>query len=112
MLSAKNRLKKNYQFGYIYKKGRAVPAKSLILTFVPVRGGGIKIGFSVGNKTGKAVVRNLMRRRLRECARKLLPRIRPGHHCVVSARPGIVNEGFDGIYRDMEYAFLKAGILN
>ena len=110
MLPAKNRLKKNYQFGYIYKKGKAVPARNLTLVFTPARGG-VKIGFSVGNKIGKAVVRNSVRRRMRECARALLPRIKPGHHCVVSARPCIAEESFVSIGRDMEYVFRKAGLL-
>ena len=111
MLPAKHRLKKNYQFGYIYKKGKAVPAKNLTLVFTTVRGNAVKVGFSVGNKVGKAVDRNLARRRLRECARALLPRIKPGHHCVVSARQGITEAAFAEISRDMEYVFRKAGLL-
>ncbi|MDR1093732.1 MAG: ribonuclease P protein component [Clostridiales bacterium] len=112
MLPAKHRLKKNYQFGYIYKKGKPVPARNLTLIFTAIRGSGLRIGFSVSNKVGKAVVRNLIRRRLRECARALLPRVRPGHHCVVSVRPGITEESFREIARDLEYVFRKAGLLD
>ena len=111
MLPAKHRLKKNYQFSYIYKKGKPVHARNLTLIFTPVRGSGIKIGFSVANKIGKANVRNLVRRRMRECTRPLISRIKPGCHCVLSARPGIVAESFSEISRDLEYVFSKAGIL-
>jgi ribonuclease P protein component len=111
MLPAKHRLKKNYQFGYIYKKGKSVSARNLSLIFTPIRGNGLRLGFSVSNKVGGAVVRNLVRRRMRECARALLPRLKPGHHCVVSARPGLAVEGFDEIARDLEYVFNKAGLL-
>ena len=111
MLSARNRLKKNYQFGYIYRKGKAASARNLTLLFTPVRGNGVKVGFSVSNKVGKAIVRNKVRRRLRECTRALLSRVKPGCQCVINARPGIVEESFEEVRRDVEYVFRKAGLL-
>lgn len=45
-----------------------------------------RCGFSVGKKVGKAVVRNRVKRRLREIAR--LSSIKPGWDIVLIARPG------------------------
>ncbi len=48
----------------------------------------IKVGFSVGKKVGGSVVRNKVRRRLKEAFRHLLPGVTTGYSYVVVARTG------------------------
>jgi ribonuclease P protein component len=43
---------------------------------------------------GKAVVRNRVRRRLREIVRRQMPNVEPGWDLVVSARPAAVTATF------------------
>ena len=67
------RLKKNYQYQYVYKNG--VSASDKYFTVIAAKsGGGPRFGFSVSKKYGKAVARNRLRRRLKECCRLLASR--------------------------------------
>lgn len=67
MIKNENRLKKNKHFKFIYKHGETKTHKFLSLTFVKTKISPFKVGFSVSKKVGKSVVRNKVKRRLREC---------------------------------------------
>ncbi len=66
----------------------------------------IRVGFTASRKTGNAVTRNRARRRLREAARALLPRLgQPGWDYVLVARPGAtVSRPFALLLADLESA--------
>ena len=49
-----------------------------------------RFGLSTGRKLGGAVVRNRVRRRLREALRAMAPSFRPGWDVLIIARPAIV----------------------
>ena len=66
------------------------------------KGGEIRVGFTVTVKLGHAVVRNRVRRRLREIYRLHLSELRPGTDLVVVARGRSVNAA----YRELERDFL------
>jgi ribonuclease P protein component len=46
-----------------------------------------RVGIVVGRRVGKATVRNRVKRRIREAARMLHPRLQPGNDVVFIARP-------------------------
>ena len=64
------RLRKNYQFNYVYNHGKAFSDKNLVVVFCQNKNNKPKIGFSISKKFGKAVKRNKMRRRLKEIVNK------------------------------------------
>ncbi len=49
-----------------------------------------RFGLSTGRKLGGAVIRNRVRRRLREVLRAMAPAFQPGWDVLIIARPGIV----------------------
>ena len=67
MIKRENRLKKNKHFNYIYKNGTSIKLGVLSLVYTKTKFKPFKVGFSVNNKIGKAVVRNKVKRRLKEC---------------------------------------------
>ncbi len=79
------RLRKNKQFQYVYRRGKSSASRELVL--LHARNPRLQVGFSVSRKVGKSVVRNRIKRKLREQFRLLLPRLKPGFYVVV-AREG------------------------
>lgn len=67
-----------------------------------------RVGYTVTKKMGGAVVRNRIKRRLREAARQVLPsQALPGHDYVFIARAGALSCDFSALARDMAFAFSK-----
>ena len=52
MLSKQYRLKKKYQFNYVYRVGKTVSSKSIVLYYSPSRNKNVKVGISVSKKIG------------------------------------------------------------
>ncbi|MGQ3676177.1 ribonuclease P protein component [Xanthobacter sp. TB0139] len=70
--------------------------------------GALRVGFTVTKKIGNAVVRNRIRRRLREAARQVLPQAgKDGHDYVLIARHQALTMSFEGLVRDIERAVRK-----
>lgn len=68
----------------------------------------VRIGFTVTKKMGGAVIRNRIKRRLREAARPQLTKYgKAGHDYVIIARHKALNCNFSELTRDMEFAFSK-----
>ena len=109
MLAKRYRLHKNFQYAYVYKKGTSVPARNLALVYVKASGG-IRVGFSVSNKVGKAVVRNKVKRRLRASVKRLLPQMKRGYNYVFTARPAIATDLYADIHNTIVYLLKKAGL--
>ena len=104
-------LKKNSDFRRLYKRGRSVASKDLVLYVRRGRRGLNRIGITVTTKLGGAVQRNRVRRRIREIYRLNEFRLNAGLDIVVVAR---VRSRY-ATYAELEKAFLecasKLGIL-
>jgi len=97
-------LKKNYEFHRLYSKGRSAATPYLVVYVRKTKRQHNRIGFTVSTKLGKAVVRNRVRRRLREIYRLNEERILPGSELVVVARVRAVCAS----YQQLENAFVSA----
>ncbi len=72
----------------------------------------MRIGYTVTKKIGSAVIRNRIRRRLREIARRALPVSgEAGFDYVVIARPAAATRSFPLLLDDMERALLRLAAL-
>mgnify|MGYP001561191204 CR=1 FL=1 len=64
------RLKKAQDFSLVYRLGSSWANDLLVLKALPIGTDGVsRFGFTVGKRTGNAVVRNTIKRRLREAVR-------------------------------------------
>ena len=102
------RLGKSRNYRYVYRKGKSVPSKNLVLIYLRARE--LKIGFSVSSKVGNAVARNRVRRCLREDARLLRPRLKKGKYIFV-ARSGAALCPHETLAREMYHALKRAQLL-
>ena len=110
MLSKQFRLKKKYQFNYVYRVGKSVGGKLMVLYYCPSKNVNIKVGISVSKKLGHAVVRNRTKRRIREAIYPHLTKLKPNFNVVVIAKNAIVNASFDAIKSELNYLLKKAQI--
>jgi ribonuclease P protein component len=67
------------------------------------------VGFVVGRKVGHAVVRNSVRRRLREQARTRLSSLPPGTLLLVRALPGAAGASSAALGKALDGALRKLG---
>lgn len=81
------RLRNNADFQRVRAAKRSWTHPLLVLYAAPNDGPATRLGISVGKRVGGAVVRNLVRRRVREAVRLRHPSLRPGHDLVFIARP-------------------------
>ncbi len=70
-----------------------------------------RFGFSTGRKLGGAVVRNRVRRRLREALRVMAPSFQPGWDVLIIARPGIVDADHDALVGALRRVLRRGGVL-
>lgn len=62
-------LKKNYEFRRLYNKGKSAVTPYMVVYSMKTGRKNRRVGYTVSTKLGKAVVRNRIRRRLREVYR-------------------------------------------
>ena len=93
-------LKKNYEFRRLYSKGKSCANAYLVVYCRKNHSGRSRIGYTVSNKVGHAVVRNRIRRRLREIYRLHEDRFVPGYDIVVVARVRAVHSSYAVLERD------------
>ena len=97
-------LKKNSDFRRLYGKGKSAAAPYLVVYCRKNRLDHNRTGYTVSTTLGGAVVRNRVRRRLREIVRLNAPSMQTGWDIVVVARTRAV--GCE--YRELDRAFLGA----
>ena len=97
-------LKKNSDFRRLYPKGKSAVNPYMVLYCRRNNLGVNRLGYTVSTKLGHAVVRNRVRRRLREIYRLNSPALKNGFDIVVVARSRCV----DARYAKMNAAFLNA----
>lgn len=81
---------------------------SLSICYVMKKTPGLNVGFSVSKKIGKAVVRNRVKRRMKEAFRQYLDDIKPNALIIIVARPGIEEKDFTGVKKNIERILQKA----
>jgi ribonuclease P protein component len=86
-----NRLSRSRDFDAVYRHGRSVSSRFLVLYwFGQEEPGRPRFGLSVPRSVGNAVARNKLKRQLREHWNERLDRVPAGYDYVLIVRPGVV----------------------
>jgi ribonuclease P protein component len=93
-LKRRQRLSRSRDFDAVYRKGRSVSTRYLVLYAFPraEEDDGAdepRLGLAISRKVGGSVARNRLKRRLRAVFDGLAHTARPGHDYVLVARPGL-----------------------
>ena len=103
----RGRLSRSAEFERVYRQGRSVGNRFLVLYTFPRAGAqdGPRLGLSVSRKVGGAVDRNRVKRLLREAFAGESERVPADHDVVLVARPEArelaEREGLEGVRREL-----------
>ncbi len=85
-------LRQKKDFQTVYRYGRSYANRYLVLYVLESEDLGGKVGFAAGKKLGNAVVRNRVKRLLRESYRLSQDKVRPGIALLLVGRRALVDE--------------------
>jgi len=111
----RHRLSRSRDFDAVYRHGRSVSTRYLVLYWFARSeddGGAPRLGIAVPKKLGGSVVRNKMKRRLREAWSRALPAIPTQNDYVLVAREGLPDatdaRGFEWLEERVREVLQKA----
>ena len=110
MLSRENRLKKNKEFNYIYKKGKYINSSNFLICYVDSYLKFPKFGFSVNKKIGNSVMRSRAKRLMSEVVRLNINKITNKNYVVV-VKPSILNCEFKELEKEFLNVIQKANLI-
>lgn len=106
-----NRMHKKSEYDYAYENGKVLRNSRLVIYYVrknidaPTR-----LGITVSRRHGKAVVRNRLKRIVRESFRELLPELAPGYDIVIHCRGSCTSASFGEVLASLTTLLTKVGI--
>ena len=104
-------LKENAVFRRLYHRGTSAGSRYMVVYCRPNGSTHSRLGFTVSTKLGHAVVRNRVRRRLREVYRLVEPTLKPGYDIVIVARSATVEADFVLLERNLRQLCGKTEML-
>ena len=105
-------IKKNRDFRFLYRKGKNAVTPVLAMYARKSKNAENRIGITVSTKVGKAVVRNCVRRRIREAYRINENRFKKGVDIIIVARVRASEVGFSEIEKNLLRLAESLGILS
>ena len=110
-MQKKYRLKNGKVFAYLRIKGQSNANKTLVLVHAPSKYP-LRVGFIVSKKVdNRAVIRNKVRRRLREAFRALIPFIKDNVNYIVIAREECRKATFEELSNSLLRLLIKSDLL-
>ena len=105
------RLRERERFEQVRREGSCWTDRLIVLCALPNGLARSRFGFSVSRRVGNAVVRNRLKRRLREVVRLQLQGIAVGWDVVLIARPPIARADYREIERAVGRLLRQAGLV-
>jgi ribonuclease P protein component len=105
-------LKRNYEFARVYRKGKYLPGRHVVLHFLKKPAGPSRLGVTVGKGVRTSVLRNRLKRLLRESYRTVGTRCLPGYDLILVAKAGESAPPYREMERDVKGLLARAGLLS
>ena len=108
-MQKEHRLAKREDFNRVYRRGKSVANMQFVVYVLPQKvQGPFRLGVSVSKKLGNAVVRNRLRRMMKEIVRTNQEDFITGVDFVVIARKPVVDMDFEEMKKCLFHALKKA----
>lgn len=105
------RLQDRADFTRVYRNGRSFANHQLVLyVYAQPKVGRFRVGISASKKIGNAVVRNRMRRMIKEIVRLQADRIMDHVDLVFIVRKGATEMDYDKLAKSVQHVMRKASI--
>ena len=104
-------LKKNYQFLKVYKRGISYAGKYLVVYCLKNNCNCVRLGITTSKKVGNSVVRNRIRRLLKENYRQIEEKVLVGYDIVFVVRANDNVPSYYEIKREMKYLLKKLKLI-
>jgi ribonuclease P protein component len=105
------RLRRAEDFQHLRQVGITQHHRLMVLSYTHNELTHNRYGFIVSKQLGKAVTRNLIRRRLRAVIRTLDPQLKSGFDVVIIARSPLAEQPFDVLQRTVNELFRRAELV-
>jgi ribonuclease P protein component len=106
-----NVLRNQADFDAVYKKGRSVGDKYVVVFYLKNGLDHNRTGFLASKKVGNSVKRNRARRLIRESYRHIKDIIPCGYDIIIIARNTINDKSFMEVDNSISHAFRRTGLL-
>ena len=100
-------IKKRKEFNFIFKNGQVFSSKYVSVFVTTGFKNKYKVGFSSGKKVGKAVVRNKVKRRIKEAVYQNRELLKPKTNYIFSAKAGSDKASFEEINKCIIFLLQK-----
>jgi ribonuclease P protein component len=107
-----NKIRKNVEFRAVYRRGKSFSNHLLVLYIYKNKKDTNRIGVSVSKKVGKSVIRNRVKRLIKECYRLNTSNLNKGYDLVFIARSAASDKGYNEIDNAIKNLFKRAGLYN
>ena len=106
-----HKLKKNYEFKKVYNEGKYYVEKYVVMYIILNDSEFNRVGFSVSKKVGKSVVRNRIKRQMKESYRKYADSTKVGFDMVFTARVGSGSADYRMIENNINSVLKRAKLI-
>ncbi|NLW39668.1 MAG: ribonuclease P protein component [Tissierellia bacterium] len=110
-MDKRNRLRKNEDFKRVYRRGKSFGNRNLVLYIYKNGLDFSRVGFSVSKKIGSSVVRNKVKRRLREIFRNNFDNIMDGYDIIIIPKKNVVDMEFKKLESSVFHILKISGLL-
>ncbi|HEY8464751.1 MAG TPA: ribonuclease P protein component [Bacillota bacterium] len=101
-------LKKNSEFQNIFSQGHSINGRYMVVYFLKNQSENNRFGFCVGKKIGTAVIRNRIKRLLREAVRQSVVWEFSGWNLILIARQPITKASLNDLISEFNLLLSKA----
>lgn len=111
-MNKKQRIKKNAEFQTIFKKGKSFANRQFVVYCLYKEEDYYRVGLSVSKKVGNAVVRNRIKRYIRQTFLEIHDQVSPSMDYIIIARNPAAKLDFHETKKSIEHVLKVAKVLN